>query len=336
MHRIFCILVVVAGCGPSSYNEFRDQLTTRWCERQIRCGEVAGSDSAHCEPPPPLMLTMVGDVDVPTSMAAHHMTFHPDNAHECLEAVQSAPCDKDQAADDLYRQCHGVVTGAVDNGAACLGDDECIGGVCAGATCGMGVCTPFAAHGAPCVASGGPPDQTCDPSVMFCNVGRGVCEHKLPKGGVCAFDEMCLFDGVCVDGTCDDPPRVKAGDICTNGFVPCEDGYYCDQSCKPLVDAGQACTTSVSLVNACKAGMTCTAGACAPWSDVPVSTGKLGPLARCAADGDCAAGLFCASGSYCYYLGGVGAVCQADHECATGKCATTCVRPSTMCGPPSS
>jgi hypothetical protein len=169
---------------------------------------------------------------------------------------------------------------------------------------------------------------------MFCNVGRGVCEHKLARGGACVGDEMCLFDTVCVDGKCGDPPRTGRDNVCGSTLPPCEDGLYCDETgaCEPLKGAGAACVKP----DACAAGMTCTAGTCAPWSAVPVSTGKLGPLARCAADGDCAAGLFCATGSYCYYLGGVGAVCQADHECATGKCATTCVRPTTMCGPPSS
>lgn len=361
MRRLVCILVVVAGCGPSSYNEFRDQLTTRWCERQIRCGDVAGSDSQHCGVPGPLVLIMGGAVDVPTAMAAHRMTFHPDNAHECLDAVKSAPCDKEQAADDLYRHCHGVVTGAVENGQACLGDEECLGGACAGVACGSGVCTPYAAHGAPCVATGGTPAETCDPSVMFCNVGRGVCEHKIEKGRPCTDDAQCLFDGACVDGKCADPARTGRDDVCGSTLPPCEDGLFCGETgaCEPLADAGAACARP----DACKPGMTCIGGVCAPWLDVggacsaapgniasgcassapcsasactPAPSQPLGPLARCSADADCATGLHCAAGGYCFYKSGVGAVCQADHECIDGAvCRTTCTLPAPpVCAPP--
>ena len=48
-----------------------------------------------------------------------------------------------------------------------------------------------------------------------------------------------------------------------------------------------------------------------------VAAVKAGPLAKCATDADCDDGLYCATGNYCYYAGGVNAVCQSDHECAT-------------------
>ena len=39
------IPLVAMGCGIGSYGEFRDQLATRWCERQVRCGEVGLGES---------------------------------------------------------------------------------------------------------------------------------------------------------------------------------------------------------------------------------------------------------------------------------------------------
>ncbi len=363
MRRSLCILAVAAACGPSSYHDFRDQLTTRWCARQIRCGEVGAGESQHCGLPTPLLLTMRGDVDVTTAIGQHRMTFHPDNASECLDAVKSAPCDPRQAADDFYRHCHGVVTGAVDNGHACRGDDECLGGICVGAACGSGTCTPYASDGAACVAMGGSPAETCDPTVMFCNVGAGVCMKKVKKGDPCTDDSQCLFDGVCVAERCADPPRVKRDASCGDGLPPCEDGLYCNEAgaCAPLLDASQSCARP----DACKPGLACIAGACAAWLDAggacmsgsaSAASGcpstqtctagacvvmpglQLAPLAKCASDGDCATGLYCTTTGYCYYQSGVGAGCQADHECAHGLVCSgsSCARPlnPSGCAPP--
>lgn len=333
-------MLVAAGCGIGSYGDFRDQLATRWCERQLRCGEVGGSESPErCSLPAPLALTVRGAVDVPSSVAAHRMIFHPDNAAECLDAVAHAPCDGAQAADDFLRHCHGIITGAVAAGGGCWGDDECAGGVCVAPDCG-GACMPYAPPGGPCMATGGTPEVTCDPSVHFCG-DDGTCRHKGHRGDPCGDDTQCLFDYVCVAGKCDDPPRVARDDVCGTTLPPCEDGLYCDETgaCEPLKSAAQPCARP----DACQAGMVCAGGVCAPWLDAggacdaspaaiasgcpatqrctaaacaPAAGVKAGPLAHCASDADCDDGLYCATGSYCYYGAGVGAVCQSDHECA--------------------
>ncbi|HXU74796.1 MAG TPA: Dickkopf N-terminal cysteine-rich domain-containing protein [Polyangia bacterium] len=331
---------IAGGCGIGSFNDFRDQLNTRWCERQLRCGEVAGTESnTLCGTPAPLTLVMNGEVDAPSSIAAGRMHFHPDNAAACLKAVEHAPCEPAQAGEDLFTQCHGVLSGTVANGDSCWGDDECIGGVCVNPDCG-GTCTAYASPGSPCVKSGGTPDVTCDPSVHFCS-DTGTCVHKVGVGKPCLVDENCLFDFVCVDEKCAPLPRTKRDDVCGTNLPPCQDGLYCNETgtCEPLVDAGGACAKA----DACKAGMTCESGLCAPWLDTgaacvddpnaiasgcaasdactggvcaAVPGAKAGPLAHCGADADCDDGLFCASGNYCYYVGGINAVCQSDHECA--------------------
>ncbi len=339
--RSLCLLsLVAAGCGIGSYGEFRDQLATKWCARQIRCGEVGGSEaSARCSLPDPLLLTLRGDVDVPTSISLGRMRFHPDNASWCLHAVEHAPCDPAQAADDFLRECHGVVTGNVANGSTCWGDDECLGGVCVAPDCG-GTCTAFAVPGGACVQAGGTPDVTCDPSVQFCG-GGATCEHKVQKGAPCVVDDDCLFDYVCVAGKCDTSARTGRGDVCGTSSPPCADGLYCDETgaCAPLVAAGQPCARP----DACNPGMSCESGACAPFLDVgaacdaspdaiasgcpatqsctagacaPVAGVKAGPLAPCTTDADCDDELFCAS-SNCDYVGGVNAGCQSDDQCAS-------------------
>ena len=335
MRGLFALTVVAAGCGIGSYNDFRDQLATRWCERQIRCGEVAGTDSLqHCTTPAPLALTERGAVDVPTALAAHRMIFHPANAAECLDAVKSAPCDPQQAADDFLRHCHGVITAGVAAGGVCWGDDECVGGVCVDPDCG-GTCTPYALPGGACVPKGGTPDHDLRSERRNSARGDGVCFHKEAQGGPCAADEQCLFDFVCVAGKCDDAPRTHRDDVCGTNLPPCEDGLYCDETgvCAPLkprprlraslTPASRAWPAPVALRAVARRRRACSAAASACPLDgscqrtlCTSATGKVGPLGHCATDGDCDDGLYCATGSYCYYVGGVNAVCQSDHECA--------------------
>ena len=340
MRTLLLISVVAAGCGISSYGDFRDQLATRWCDWEVRCGEVGASEAPQgCSIAAPLALTLRGAVDVQTAIAAHRMIFHPDNAAECLDAVKHAPCDPAQAADDFLRSCHGVVTAGVATGGTCWGDDECVGGLCVAPDCG-GVCTAFAVPGGPCLATGGTPDVTCDPSVQFCGASA-TCERKGEKGAPCTDDVQCLFDFVCVAGKCGDPPRVQPAGACGTDQPLCADGLYCDQTgaCAPLLAVGQPC----ALPDACQGGLVCTGGVCTPWLDAggactdggataasgcpatqtcssgactPAPGAKGGPLTRCATDPDCADGLECATGNFCYYVGGVNADCQADRDCA--------------------
>jgi hypothetical protein len=353
MRSLVVILLVAAGCGIPSYDSFRDQLATRWCARQIRCGEVGASESqTRCSLPAPLALTMRGAVDIPTAISSHRMIFHPDNAAQCLDTVKHAPCDAAQAADDFLRHCNGVVTAGIATGKSCWGDDECVGGRCVGGDCG-GTCVAYAVPGGPCVPSGGPPDMTCDPSVHFCG-DDGTCQHKVNKGKPCSADEQCLFDYVCVAGKCADSARVARDDVCGTMLPPCKDGLYCDETgaCEPLLSEGQSCVrpdacqsglvcaggTCVrwldaggacvsgggTLASGCPATQTCSAGACAPVADV-----KGGPLAQCSADGDCADGLYCGANGYCSYPGGISAPCDSDRSCAAElKCLSGACHPA--------
>lgn len=360
MRSLAGILCVAAlGCGPSSYADFRGQLDTRWCARQIRCGLVGAGEAAKCAPAPPLGNQTL-TVDAITSIAQHRLQFHSDNAQECLDAVKSAPCDDKQAAVDLLRHCHAVVSANVSTGGDCLADEECVGGACVGAPCGR--CVAFASPSVACVPSGGAPSMTCDPSFSFCD--GAVCQRHKQPGDACTQALECAFDYVCAVGKCSDPVRLSEGDVCNPAEQPpCKDGLYCDETgtCAKLKSAGSACTRP----HACRDGLVCLNGACAAWLDVggacampgpsvasgcPASQacmngacaailgmgmGRAAPGAACVGDDDCADRLWCNAG-YCQHRSGLGGACTSDRECvgplacdgATRQC-----RPAGACSP---
>ena len=329
------LVAALGGCGPSSFADFRGQLDTRWCARQIKCGAVGAGESQKCGVPAPLALIQVGSVDIVTAIAQHHMKFHPDNAEQCLDAVKSAPCDPAQAFGDFYRYCHGVVGANQSTGDACLGDEECVGGACVGADCG-GHCVAYAPPGGACMPSGAAPPMSCDPTVAFCD--GAVCQRHKQPGDACTDDGQCAFDYVCVANKCTDPVRLSEGDLCNVAEQPpCKDGLYCDETgvcaklkssgsdcarpnacadglicvgykCAPWVDVGGACTASTSMPTGCPASQACVAGSCAS------AMVKSGPGAGCVTDDDCADSLYCNAG-FCAHRGGIGAACTSDHEC---------------------
>jgi hypothetical protein len=334
-----CALVLVA-CGPSSYSDFRSQLTARWCDREVRCGAVAASQRAACDLPAPVLeLTMPGIVDVVASVSAGRMQYHSDNAQSCLDALSSAPCDRLQAEYPIVAHCHDVVGPNVANGSACYGSEECVGGVCVGAASGCaGICTRYAAPGAPCVVSGGTSTQTCDPTVQFCD--GMVCERKKHGGEACAADFECAFDLACVSNVCADPARLGQGVPCTVGMAPaCADGLYCDdtaKTCAARVAHGAACMQA----DACSDGQTCVGGVCAAWLDaggncsvggggcpatqrcsngacVALSQLPAGVNQSCRVDSDCVTGLYCGS-TICQWQAGQDGVCSVANSCATG------------------
>ena len=42
-------LAIVSGCGgPSDYDDFRDQLASRYCDYLVRCGVLGASETGQC------------------------------------------------------------------------------------------------------------------------------------------------------------------------------------------------------------------------------------------------------------------------------------------------
>jgi hypothetical protein len=335
------VTAAVAGCGGiDSFDDFRRQLSSRWCDRQIRCGELGASESVHCGIPAPLGSIGPGVDDLPAAVSRKALQLHGGNAQHCLDAVQNAPCDPDQADLAFRRWCHNIVSALVPVGGACVDSIECEGGACAASAGCTGTCIPWALVGGACDGSNRP-ERTCDPTVHYCDID--TCARKKQPGSRCNNDVECVFDYACVDGRCGDHPRIKEGGRCGPGLPPCRDGLFCDSTllCTKRLPAGAPC----SVANACKDGLVCVAGSCVAWSDVDgactagsdataptgcpasqrcvggrcvLAVGQnatlAGPDRTCSANADCQSGLWC-QGRLCTYRSGVGGSCSGGESC---------------------
>jgi hypothetical protein len=336
MRALVALGVVCAGCGPSSYGEFRDQLAARACSHAVRCGVVGASETARCPAPAALALTAAGRIDVGTAVGAGRLSFDSLAAQNCLDAMGGAPCDPAAADVALRHACHAVIQPRVATGGACDGDEECVGGRCIGAVPGCsGRCVAYASPGAACLPDGGAPGESCDPTVQFCGAATPgaplTCQRHKQAGQPCAADSECAFDLVCRE-KCVNLPRPGQGASC--GPDLCKNGTRCDRTCVALLGANAACTTP----DACADGLTCLAladaapGTCKPWHDVGqpcmpaarvtgcpqsqscdastcvAAAGPAGPHQFCG-DASCGDGLYCIA-TRCEYRVGLGGACR--------------------------
>ena len=350
------------GCGgPSSYDDFRDQVASRWCARLIRCGQLGASEGGQCPAAPPLGLDTTGaDLDIDSALDSGGLQFHGGRAQRCLEAINSAPCSSAQSALDFTRYCNAIVEPRLGPGKACLASQECLGGGCVEATVGCGgTCAAFATTGAACMpaAPGIDPSLQCDPTVHFCG-SDGTCQLQKPSGATCASDAECTFDLVCVAGKCVDPPRSRAGQACGGSQPPCLDALGCNEKglCATRVGIGSACSADG---DDCQAGLVCVGGKCSAWSDaggacVVTTSGASGcpstqtcvnsvcqpattvlpsgPDGRCTSDDGCGDFLWCDNGAVQLPQRPRPAVATPTTTAAAGSPATapaqTCVEPS--------
>jgi hypothetical protein len=369
MRRVWVLVALVCGCGPSSFDDFRNQLAKVSCDRQVRCGLIGASERKLCPPPDVANLPGTrGFVEEPdVGVAAGRMRFFSTAAQDCLDAVNGASCDDASLVRRIVARCNHVLEPGVEAGlsAMCYAG-ECAGGICntPGGGCG-GRCVPYLPIGAPCAQPG-----DCDPSVAYCGAadsssGMTVCRFlKQPgeacNGPECAFGWTCNSDGT--TATCGDPPSRKKGESCADpslGF--CEDALYCSAAgvCAEPIVAGQPCDVPF----ACKPGFACTGltvgtmGTCTAWSDVGgactaagmsgcpssqscvsgacqanVTDRAVGYAQPCSADADCAPTLYCRYG-VCRFRVGIGGSCaNLPSACASGLTCDgkTCIAPA--CG----
>jgi hypothetical protein len=228
--------------------------------------------------------------------------------------------------------------GSLPAGAACLGSDQCAGGVCsrttmpvsdagAPATTGLncGTCAPTLAEGEACNGSSG---VTCARRLSCLN---GKCA-KVPttatgvaEGGICFSQDAngqttqssCASGLTCetqldpatnkLTGTC--KKRPGKGEACTTS---CATGFVCaNKVCVERAGEGGACPVG----NECKAGLAC---------DQASKTCKGPTIVN--AGGDCAkSGVKCASGLQCTSSGSGNPTCQAPIA-ENGACDATASR----------
>ena len=203
-------------------------------------------------------------------------------------------------------------------------------GICADGTmqCQGGVLT--------CVQSNQPANESCDgldndcngvtdegdlcPSNQVCD--KGKCVPKCGSGEfVCASDEVCTPEGVCVEQSCANV-TCPTGQVCQSGVCvgPC-DGVVCPYG--QLCRVG-ACVDPCSSVT-CDSGQVCVAGVCSDMCQcVGCAAGQ-----TCQADGKCltdgCVGKTCNAGEYCDASGTcvdacMGAVCPSGQVCMSGQC----------------
>jgi hypothetical protein len=351
MRGVVLLSVALAfGCGPQSYDEFRDQLSKASCDRMIRCGQTGASERAHCLP---MTLVVPPEEDVNVAVNKGRLRFFSDAAQSCIDAVNDAPCDDNLLAYRIAIHCHHVVEPGVPAGGSCFAD-ECEGGVCqeSGSMPGCGgTCIGFAEPGMACMDAG-PPANTCDPTVAYC---AGTCQQKKQAGEPCANDLECGYGWFCVNGSCGDAIFAKLGAPCGGDNPPCEENGYCATSgvCAAQAEKGKPCDNAPY---SCKAGATCIDGTCQPWKDVgqpcdgPLNggcpldsycvngvcanngSGANGLDQRCTGDNECQGALFCRFGVCKFRVGsggsclGVPSACEAGLTCEDAT--HTCVRAS--------
>ncbi len=212
---------------------------------------------------------------------------------------------------------------------ACLAPAP-LGGDCASAgggvlrSCAEGLvcqdftCVTAGAVGALCASSNDCADGLrCDTTV-----DPARCVLRGDTGATCNADAECLEGFGCIGGACAE--RLVDGTACVDGADACQGSC---SVCRPLLagEVAHACLDRGALGDGCddttdcRAHFMCSAGACAPGSDV---------AAVCVEDADCREGAACDSATdRCVARPGVGDACVAGGvDCAAGACVSdTCV-----------
>jgi hypothetical protein len=142
-----------------------------------------GTNAQDC--PPALereASTFLGDL--PTSVAAGRVAYHPEKMTACLADLQARSCDlvKMPPGDkDVTSMCEGVFEPKVPVGGACLEYWDCIGGWCAGDLGGlMDVCTAKADDGFVC-------DEGPECKSGLCSDDNACVARPAGSGNLCQF-----------------------------------------------------------------------------------------------------------------------------------------------------
>jgi hypothetical protein len=364
VRRLAALLACAAGCGPSSFADFRDQLAARSCDRAVRCGVVGASERDGCPVPPELAAIATAGLDVGAEVDAGRMRFTSSRAQECLDAVAAAPCAAGALVARINLHCHNVIGPKVAPRGECRGDGECSGGFCLRAGC-PGACVAWPSPGDACT-----PPQGCDPTVQYCGVADGgyACLRHKQEGDACEDTSECAFGLLCIAAKCSTPPRGGQPGAPCDGPGACDESLYCDGAtqrctvhaglgaacaqadactdgfacvgltavgstgtCTAWLDVGQACGVAAGAVTGCPASQACAGGQCAL-----VAPAQAGDHAPCDAR-PCVPGLVCGTTQRCGFPAGVGARCDAQTMCAAGlACDATmnvCVGASGVCSP---
>lgn len=234
--------------------------------------------------------------------------------------------------------------GPCAQGLLCLGDGDCVTGVCTLNRCAAPSCMDGVRNqdeagvdcGGACAACG---EGACSDQTQQCG---GPCP-KCPPGGVCLINADCAAGLVCRDGACQPrcaPPLLECGATCVDPRVdrqncggcnqPCLNGDACVMGqCRPvcaggLAPCGMVCVDTASdPLNCgqcgmpCMPGEICVGGGCFP-SCPPSQVSCMGACVSIDRDP--------------FNCGGCGQPCAPGSGCVGGQCVAGCSAPLLVCG----
>jgi cysteine-rich repeat protein len=225
--------------------------------------------------------------------------------HTCIPGTCT---DGVQAGDETDVDCGGSCGATCVTNQMCMGDGDCVNGICTGGTCAAPTCSDT-------VQNAAETDVDC---------GGGTCPKCGPTLG-------CKVDADCIGGSC-------SGTVC---LATCTDGVK--NSSESDVDCGGASCAKCGAGKTCGGATDCASGVCtggvcqAPTcGDGVKNGGETGTDCGGGTCPTCAAGQGCASGADCATGVCSGGLCQApacndsvkngsesDVDCG-GSCATKC------------
>jgi hypothetical protein len=296
------------GCGPGGGGapiplaDLPAQITDAVCNWRVGCSQ--SPDKATClrnvQIEPGFFPTVEADV------ASGKVVYDGSKARACVDLLNRlAACTQSATAtvtDEVPDACDAVFKGTVAAGGACFFKEECAGGAscvrtdpsCAQACC-AGTCnaptTAPAMAGESCTGRPCATGLYCDTSAAAPTCARQLTTAGAQCGvsGACASPLFCDLDAASGTGTC--KHAVATGAHCnpTVGSASCDDLHdRCDattSTCVTPAAVGAAC--DATMVRACVAYATCTAGTCVAQPEAGDSCDSTGP--------PCYSGLICDS-----------------------------------------
>lgn len=185
-----CDSDTTAAAAKPTVDTWPAQQTAAYCAFLARCGESAGIHLASSSSCSTLIAPAFFDTDEGAMVAKGVMAFDATAASQCLANVATADCSV-LMSEDGPAGCNKVFVGAVANGAACSGSQECAAGFCDfDQTKSCTVCKPFIAIGEACTGMG------CAAGAS-CVEGKCIAQGTVALGGSCADNADCVSGHFC-------------------------------------------------------------------------------------------------------------------------------------------
>lgn len=211
-----------------TFKMFSADYANAYCTHLMKCNRLDASEYALCVE----VHELIKGWDIDSEIMKGRLEI---NELQCLDALSTARCD-DSDSGYWTSRCNAYYNiPHQGNGAACLGDEECMSAYCQHAKTDGGTTRQFT--GCP-----------------------GTCAQPTAAGQPCIVDNECGPGGFCdtTSNTCQTPPGL--GQTCDPAGLGCKSGLVC-----PMYDAAPKCKTAAT--------QTTTGGACDPhqgiYTDMP-------------------------------------------------------------------